>query len=178
MLKNRHVIVGVSGGIAAYKSCELVSLLHQAGAAVQVIMTPNATRFVAPLTFEALSGRPVYTDLWSAGESMAHIAMADRAELVVISPATANTIAKIAAGIADDIITTTVLSAAAPVLLAPAMNTRMYENPATQANLEVLRGRGITVLDSPEGRLACGAVGPGRVMEPADLLKAIEQRLS
>lgn len=177
MLKGREIVVAVTGGIAAYKTCELVSLLHKAQARVRVIMTANATRFVTPLTFEALSGQPVYTDLWSAGESMAHIAMADSAELVVISPATADVIAKIAAGIADDIVTTTVLAMDVPILLAPAMNTRMYENPATQANLATLRERGHVVLDSPAGRLACGAVGIGRLAEPAAILAAIERHL-
>lgn len=177
MLAGREILIGVCGGIAAYKTCELVSQLRQAGAGVQVLMTLNAARFVTPLTFAALSERPVYTELWSGDLTMAHIEMTNRADLMAICPATANMIAKLAGGLADDLLTTTVIAVDIPVLLAPAMNTRMLENPATQANLETLRSRGLVLLDSPAGPMACGTVGAGRMAEPAEIFAAIEKHL-
>jgi phosphopantothenoylcysteine decarboxylase/phosphopantothenate--cysteine ligase len=176
-LAGRHIVVGVSAGIAAYKTCDLVSRLIKQQAAVQVVMTPNATRFVGPMTFEALSGRPVFTELWSAGVPMSHIEMADRADLMAIAPATADVIAKMAHGIADDALTTTVLTVECPILVAPAMNTRMLQKPVTQQNLAILRDRGVEVLASPEGMLACGTAGAGRMAEPPDIVEAIEKAL-
>ena len=177
-MKGRTVLIGVSGGIAAYKTCDLVSKAAQAGADVHVLMTANAARFVTPLTYEALSGNPVTDSMWSSDKGMAHIELADRAELMLIAPATADCIARLACGMADDAVTTTAITVECPILVAPAMNTRMYNNAATQANLKTLRDRGMEVLDSPEGQLACGTFGAGRMAEPSDLLAILENRLA
>lgn len=176
-MQGRVILAGVSGGIAAYKTCELVSLLAQAGADVHVLMTANAARFVTPLTFQALSGNPVTDSLWSADRNMAHIELADRAELMILAPATADLIARLACGLADDAVTTTALTVECPILVAPAMNTRMFNHAATQRNMAALRERGIEVLDAPEGQLACGSFGAGRMAEPDVLYAAIERRL-
>ncbi len=166
-----HVVLGVTGGIAAYKACELLRLLQKGGAEVQVIMTRNACEFVNPLTFETLSGYPAVTDTFDRPErwSVEHVAMAKWADLFVIAPATANILAKMAAGIADDMLSTTVLATAAPVLVAPAMNTGMYINPATQANMNVLRNRGIHFADPASGYLACGDTGVGKLAPVEDI---------
>lgn len=180
MLVNRRVTVGVCGGIAAYKVVELVSQLQQAGALVDVIMTEHAEDFVRPLTFSALSHRPVYSDLWEPSGKAAelHIGLAEDAEVLVIVPATANTIAKLAHGIADNMLTAVALATRAPLLIAPAMYGVMYTNPATQANLALLRERGATIVEPEVGRLASGAVGPGRLPETAVLLGAISVMLA
>ncbi|MBX5451186.1 bifunctional phosphopantothenoylcysteine decarboxylase/phosphopantothenate--cysteine ligase CoaBC [Thermogemmatispora sp.] len=175
VLLNRRIIVGVCGGIACYKAADLVSKLQQAGALVDVIMTERAEEFVRPLTFAALSHRPVYSDLWQAAEHAAelHIELARAAELLAIVPATANTLAKLAHGIADNLLTAVALATRAPLLLAPAMDAEMYEHPATQANLALLRERGAHIVPPEVGHLASGAIGPGRLPETAHLLGAV-----
>lgn len=175
MLTGKTVVLGVCGGIAAYKAVEVVSRLIKLGAEVHVIMTEAATRFVTPLTFREISGQPVYTTMWEEPKTwnVEHIALARRADLFVIAPATANIIGKIANGIADDFLSTTVMATPAPVLLVPAMNTNMYLNPATQANLETVKGRGIQVVEPASGMLACGTEGVGRLPEPVEIVDRI-----
>jgi phosphopantothenoylcysteine decarboxylase/phosphopantothenate--cysteine ligase len=179
MLLNRRVIVGICGGIAAYKAVELVSCLQQAGALVDVIMSEHAEEFVQPLTFSTMSHRPVYHELWEPSGQAAevHIALAEKAELLAIVPATANTIARLAHGIADTMLTTVALATRAPVLLAPAMHHNMYTHAATQANLDLLRARGVAVVEPEVGRLASGEIGIGRLPETATLLGAIKAEL-
>lgn len=182
-----RVTVGVSGGIAAYKAAELVRALQKLGIDVHVVMTESATRFVQPLTFAALTGHKVITSLWesdaagtnsaeSSGETggIEHIDEAEWAEVLVVAPATANILAKFAHGIADDFLTTMALATQAPVLVAPAMNVHMWEHPATQANLEILRARGVRVIEPGSGDLACGMVGPGRMAEPETIAEAVQ----
>ena len=173
MLKGKTIVLGVSGGIACYKAAALASLLRKQHADVQVIMTENATKFVSPITFEQLTGQKALTDTFDRNfrHSVEHIAVADRADLVLIAPATANVIAKLANGLADDMLTTTVLACDCPKAIAPAMNTKMYENPVTQDNLQKLRHYGWEVAEPGEGHLACGAQGKGRLLEPEQLLE-------
>ena len=142
MLKDRRIVLGVTGGIAAYKACELVSGLKKRGAQVRVVLTENAAKFVPPLSFEALSGNPAHVDTFAPRDGMEHIALAKWAELFVIAPATANCLAKLACGIGDDLLSTTALAMTCPLLIAPAMNANMFRHPATQANLAALRSRG------------------------------------
>lgn len=170
-MTNKRVLLGITGGIAAYKSAELVRLLVKMGCDVRVVMTAGAQEFIAPLTFQALSGNPVHTTLLDpvAEAGMGHIELARWAEVFLIAPATANTIADIVAGRADQLLTTTVLATAAPVLVAPAMNQQMWASPATQANIDTLRERGIQVLGPADGEQACGDVGSGRLLEPSEL---------
>jgi len=165
MLEKRSIILGVSGGIAAYKAVELLRLLKADGADVTVVMTENAKRFVGPATFQALSGHPVADDLWTVhpGMPIEHLALALSADLVIVAPATANTLAKMAAGIADDLLGTLLLAVAAPVLVAPAMNTRMILHPATQANLATLAARGVHIVPAESGALAAEEAGYGRL---------------
>jgi len=178
-LQGREILVGVTGGIAAYKAAHLVSLLAQEGAAVSVVMTEHAQRFVGPLTFQALSRRPVYTDLFAEGAYEAdHIALADRAEVAVVAPATANVIGKLAAGIADDLLSTVLVALRVPVILAPAMNEAMWNHPAVQTNVETLRRRGVRFVGPEEGRLACGTEGLGRMAEPETILAEIVRTLT
>ena len=179
-LDGKTVVLGVTGGIAAYKSCEAVSRLRKAGAAVHVIMTRNACRFVAPLTFETLSNNPCVTDTFDRPNSweVEHVALAKKADLLVIAPATANIMAKLAHGIADDMLSTTALATRAPVLLAPAMNTGMWEHPATRENLRVLTARGVMTVGPEGGLLACGDVGAGRMSEPAQIVEKIVEILT
>ena len=179
-LEGKNVVLGVTGGIAAYKACELTSRLRKAGAQVYVIMTKNACQFVAPLTFETLSNHPVVTDTFARPDTweVEHIALAKRADVFVIAPATANILAKMAHGIADDMLSTTVLATRAPVLVAPAMNTGMWENAATQENVETLRRRGVRFIGPEGGFLACGDSGAGRMSEPAAIFDAIADALS
>jgi phosphopantothenoylcysteine decarboxylase/phosphopantothenate--cysteine ligase len=173
-LQGREILVGVTGGIAAYKTAHLVSRLVQKGAGVSVVMTEHATRFVGPLVFQTLTHRPVYTDLFAEGTYDAdHIALADRAEAAVVAPATANAIGKLAGGIADDLLSTTLLALRVPVILAPAMNVAMWEHPAVRANVETLRRRGVRFVGPEEGRLACGIEGLGRMAEPETILAEI-----
>ena len=173
MLKGKTIVLGVTGGIACFKAAALASLLVKQHANVQVIMTENATKFVTPLTFEQLTGQKALTDTFDRNfqHSVEHIAVADRADLVLIAPATANVIAKLAHGLADDMLTTTVLACDCPKAIAPAMNTKMYENPVTQDNLSILRRYGWEVAEPASGHLACGAEGKGRLPEPEDLLE-------
>ncbi|MCI8581545.1 MAG: bifunctional phosphopantothenoylcysteine decarboxylase/phosphopantothenate--cysteine ligase CoaBC [Dorea sp.] len=175
MLKGKKIILGITGGIAAYKSAALTSLLIKSGADVQVIMTEHAREFIAPLTFEALTNRRCLTDTFDRNHeySTEHVALAKEADAVLIAPATANVIAKIAHGVADDMLTTTVLACDCPKIIAPAMNTRMYENPATRENMDTLKRYGMTVIEAASGRLACGDVGAGKMPEPEELLQYV-----
>ena len=165
MLSGKTVVLGVTGGIAAYKACELTSRLRKAGAQVYVVMTKNACEFVAPLTFETLSNHPVVTDTFARPEKweVEHVALAKRADVFVIAPATANIMAKLAVGLADDMLSTTALATRAPLLIAPAMNTGMWENAATRQNVETLRARGARLIGPEGGFLACGDQGAGRM---------------
>lgn len=172
-LKGRKIVVGVTGGIAAYKSAELVSLLVKAGASVRVAMTASGTRFVGPVTFEALTGSRVIWDMYGQdGIALEHIRWGQDSDLVIVAPATANLIAKYAHGIADDFLTTMLLAATAKVLVCPSMNTVMLSHPSTRENIEVLKRLGVFVLDPAEGPLACGTTGPGRLPEPYEILDA------
>ena len=179
-MKGKHVVLGVTGGIAAYKACELTSRLRQAGAETKVIMTKNACEFVCPLTFETLSNQSVVTDTFDRPETrdVAHVSLAKWADVFVIAPATANILAKMACGIADDMLSATVLATKAPVLAAPAMNTGMWDNPATQANVETLKRRGVRFVGPEGGFLACGDTGAGRMSEAKDIFAALEAILS
>ena len=179
MLLNRHIVIGICGGIASYKAVELVSQLQQAGALVDVIMTEHAEDFVRPLTFSTMSHRPVFSDLWEPSGKAAelHIELAEAAELLAVIPATANTLAKLAQGMADNMLTAVALATRAPLLLAPAMYRDMYTHPATQANLTLLRERGAFIVEPEVGRLASGAIGPGRLPDIEVLLGAIKKVL-
>lgn len=180
-LQGRHIIVGVSGGIAAYKSALIVRLLRQRGAEVQVMMTPDASRFISPLTLGTLSGRDVLVDIFpedSTGGWTRHVHLGEWADILVIAPATAQTIAKVAYGFCDSMLTATVLSARCPVMICPAMDHEMYHDPATQANLERLRSFGYDVIPPDEGELASGITGTGRLPEPERIVESIEGVLS
>ncbi len=168
------VLLGVTGSIAAYKACELTRLFVKGGHDVHVLLTDAATRFVAPLTFRTLSRNPVATGLFDDPDEWVpgHISLAERADLLVIAPCTANVLAKLACGLADDLLTATALATRAPLLLAPAMNTGMWQNPATQANLATLSARGATLVDAGDGDLACGTTGKGRMAEAAAVYAA------
>jgi len=171
ILEGKHIVLGVTGGIAAYKSVELLRILIKNGADVRVLMTKNASWFVGPLTFEALSGKPVCTDLFQAGHNarIGHIAWAEEASAVLVAPATANIIGKIAAGIADDALTTFLLAVTAPTLICPSMNTNMYLSKSVQRNLEQLENDGHQILRPDSGELACGVTGPGRMPDPDEI---------
>lgn len=179
-MSNKVIALGVSGGIAAYKAAALTSMLHKRGYEIHVLMTKNATEFVSPLTFETLSGNRVSVDTFDRNfeYNVQHVALAQKADLFVVAPATANVIAKFACGIADDMLTTTFLACRCKKLICPAMNTGMLENPATQQNIETLRGRGMAFLDAADGLLACGDVGKGRLAEPEEIADYIEELLS
>lgn len=174
-LNGKRIVLGVTGGIAAYKAAELVRLLGKQGAEVQVAMTAAATHFVGATTFQALSGRPVYLDPWDARmpNAMAHIDLSRQADLVLIAPASADFMARIANGMADDLLSTMVLARDCPLLLAPAMNRQMWENPATQRNVARLRDDGIGLLGPASGEQACGEVGAGRMLEPEEIVEAV-----
>ena len=173
--EHRRVLLGVSGGIAAYKACEVVRRLRDAGAGVRVVLTENAERFVTALTFQALSGQPVRRGLWDAEAEMgmSHLELARWADAVLIAPASADTLAKLAHGFADDLLSTLCLATTAPLAVAPAMNHRMWLHPATQANVETLRARGVSILGPADGSLAEGESGPGRMLEPQQLVQAL-----
>ena len=173
------ILLGVTGSIAAYKAAELIRRLASERYEVAVMMTASATRYVGPLTFQALSGRPVMTGRFEelGDESFQHIELSRWSDLIVLAPCTANVMAKVAHGIADALITATVLARSAPLLIAPAMNDCMWDNPATQSNLSLLRERGISVLDTGHGELACGTVGLGRMLEPPEIIRAILETL-
>ena len=175
MLKGKHVLLGVSGGIASYKIATLTSLLVKAGSDVHVIMTKNATNFINPITFETLTGHKCITDTFDRNFEfkVEHVALAQLADIVMIAPATANVMAKLAHGLADDMLTTTVLASRAPKIIAPAMNTAMYENPVTQDNIELLKHYGMEVITPASGHLACGDSGAGKMPEPETLFQYI-----
>lgn len=172
-LQGKNIVLGVTGGIAAYKACEVVSRLMKEGASVDVIMTRNACQFVAPLSFQTLSRRPVVTDTFATPSQweVEHVALAKKAQLFVVAPATANILAKMAAGMADDMLSTTLLATRAPILAAPAMNTGMLLHPATQENLRALAARGVRFVGPEGGLLACGDTGAGRMSEPRDIVE-------
>ncbi len=174
-LSGKRIVLGVTGGIAAYKAAELVRLLGKQGAEVQVAMTEGATHFVTATTFQALSGRPVYLDQWDARmpNAMAHIDLSRQADLILVAPASADFLARIAHGMADDLLSTMVLARDCPLLVAPAMNRQMWENPATQRNVALLQGDGVAILGPASGEQACGEVGAGRMLEPEELLEEV-----
>lgn len=175
-MQNRRIILAITGGIAAYKTPQLVRELRAVGAEVRVVLSDNAARLVAPLALQAVSGHPVQTSLWEgdAGFAMDHIELAKWADAILIAPATANFIAKLAAGAADDLLTTLVLATEAPIFIAPAMNQAMWKHVATKANIKTLQAREVTFLGPESGEQACGDVGPGRMREPADLVADLE----
>jgi phosphopantothenoylcysteine decarboxylase/phosphopantothenate--cysteine ligase len=182
LLEEKRIVLGITGGIAAYKACSLASHLTQAGARVDVVMTEAATRFVTPLTFEALTGRPAYTSMWrTSGEALpthiAHVGLAHAADLLVIAPATANTMAKLAQGLADNLLSTLALAARCPLLLAPAMDVGMWAHPATEANVAALRERGMAFAGPARGRMASGLEGEGRLVEPDEILGHVRRVL-
>lgn len=179
ILKGKNIVLGITGGIACYKAADLCSKLVQAGAIVDVIMTPSALAFMTPLTFQTLTKRPVSVDMFQLlrDTDMAHISLSQRADVLVIAPATANTLAKIAHGLADNLLTSTVLACRAPLVLAPAMDTDMWENPITQANIQALRERGAVIVGPGYGRLASGRIGAGRLVATEEILGAIRQVL-
>ena len=174
-LRGKRIALGITGGIAAYKSAELIRLLIKQGASVQVAMTEAATHFVTPTTFQALSGNRVFVDQWdtSAANSMAHINFSREADVVLVAPASANFLAKVAHGIADNLLTTLTLARNCPLLVAPAMNRQMWSNPATQRNIAALRGDGVVVLGPATGEQACGEIGDGRMIEPEEILEEL-----
>lgn len=180
MLRGKSIVLGVCGGIAAYKSVELLRLLVKAGASVHVIMTKSACEFVTPLTFQTLSGHPVHTELFNLLQEMeiGHIALADRADLFIIVPATANLVGKLASGIADDLLSTTLMATKAPVLIVPAMNVNMYDNPLYQRNEGILRGAGYHLIEPESGYLACGWEGKGKMPAPATILEHVNALLA
>ena len=177
---DKNILIGVTGGIAAYKVVEVASRLKKSGANVKVIMTKHATEFVTPKTFQEITNNAVSVDLFAdaANFNVAHISLADFADLILIAPATANFLAKMAHGIADDLLTTTILAFDKKILLAPSMNTKMFNNPATQANLNILKARGVQILEPASGNLACGTVGKGRLPEPQEICAEIEKILA
>lgn len=174
-LRGKHLVLGLTGGIACYKSAELVRLLTKAGATVQVVMTEGATQFITPVTMQALSGRPVFTSQWDArvGNNMAHIDLSREADAIVVAPTSTDFLAKLAHGLCDDLLTTLCMARDCPLLVAPAMNLQMWSAPATQRNAAQLRADGVTVLGPGSGDQACGEVGDGRMLEPAELLDDI-----
>ena len=180
-LERYEVLLCATGGIACYKAADLASKLVAAGAGVTVAMTDSARRFITPLTFAALTGRECFTSLWSAEERYCphHISLTERADLMVVAPGTANIIAKLAGGLADELVSTLAMAAsgACPILLAPAMNVRMWSSPALQENLKRLVDRGVHVVGPNEGRLACGTVGMGRMAEPVEILRSVGELL-
>ncbi len=169
VIRGKRILLGVTGSIASYKSVDLASRLTQAGAEVDVILTESATRFVSPLSFRSVTGRAVYTDMWDLGDHVRHVGLGETADLLLIAPATAHTVAKLAAGMADNLLTLTALAARCPVLVAPAMDGGMWQHPATQANIEVLVQRGVVLAGPAEGRMASGLYGKGRMVEPDEL---------
>ena len=173
MLQGKKIVLGVTGGIAVYKAVDLVSRLRKAGCEVRVVMTEHAQQFVTPLTFKEISGNAVATSMWNANQefNVEHIALANWADAFLVAPATANILAKMACGIADDLLSTMLLAAQAPIVVCPAMNTGMYQNPATQENIAKLQERGVTVMPPAVGHLACGTSGPGRLPEPQQIVE-------
>ena len=179
MLYGKNIVLGVTGCIAAYKSCDIVSRLKKLGANVDVIMTDNACEFVMPLSFETLSGNAVVTSTFKRETEydVKHVSLAKKADLFLVAPATANAIGKFSQGIADDMLSTTYMASTAPKVVCPAMNTNMYESEAVQKNIQILKDRGVNIVEAVEGRLACGDVGKGKMAEPVDILKIVEDIL-
>ncbi len=179
-MQGKRILLIVGGGIAAYKACELVRLIRKAGGSVRCVLTAGGAQFVTPMTLAALSEQPVHTSLWDLKDEveMGHIQLSREADLVVVCPATADLMAKMAAGIADDLATTLLLATDKPVLAAPAMNVRMWQHEATRRNVARLRDDGVTVLEPDEGEMACGEYGPGRLPEPDAILAAINAQFS
>jgi phosphopantothenoylcysteine decarboxylase/phosphopantothenate--cysteine ligase len=177
-LAGRRILLGVTGGIAAYKSAYLARLLRERGAEVQVLMTPAATRFVGPDTFAALTGRPVHSDVFEHTDEVLHVRLAHEADAAVVAPATANVLAKLAIGLADDLLTSTLLELSTPVVVAPAMHTGMWESPATRENVHTLRSRGVRIVGPSEGSLAAGDEGMGRMADPEEIAEALQGALS
>lgn len=175
MFETKEILLGVSGGVAAYKSAELTSRLMQSGARVTVVMTESAGRFIGRTTFEALTGRPVHSDMFAPREHHfgEHIGLARRADVYVIAPATANVLARLGQGMADDLLTTLALAVTCPILLAPAMNNEMWTKPAVQRNVRQLQADGMHMVGPADGWLSCGAIGPGRMAEPDAILAAL-----
>ncbi|MDD5486227.1 MAG: bifunctional phosphopantothenoylcysteine decarboxylase/phosphopantothenate--cysteine ligase CoaBC [Dehalococcoidales bacterium] len=178
MLERKRIVLGVTGSIAAYKGAEIASRLSQAGAVVDVVLTEAAARFICPLTFESITGRKVFTGLWDNPPGVTHITLAEQADVVLIAPATADTIARISGGIAGDMLSCVVLAARVPVIVAPAMHTAMYDNPATQENISRLRERGIVVIEPDEGRLASGGFGKGRLPDTETIVGFVKKELA
>ena len=178
VFRDRRVLLGVTGSIAAYKSVDLASRLTQAGALVDVVMTEAAARFVTPLAFRSVTGRPVYSDMWALEDHVRHVGLGESAEVYLIAPATANTIARLAYGLADNLLSLTALAARCPLIVAPAMDGGMYGHPATQANLATLAARGVVLAGPEEGRMASGLSGVGRMLEPAALLGEVRRVLA
>ena len=176
-MNKKTIILGIGGGIAAYKACELTRLLVQSGAKVHVILTKSATQFVTPLTLQTLSLNPVHTDIFdiTQEQEIGHISLADKADLVVVAPATADLIAKAAHGLANDLLTNVLLATRAPVLFCPSMNVHMWEHKATQQNVGRLRELGYQVMEPASGELACGTIGKGRLCEPEEIVKALQK---
>ncbi|NLM21331.1 MAG: bifunctional phosphopantothenoylcysteine decarboxylase/phosphopantothenate--cysteine ligase CoaBC [Peptococcaceae bacterium] len=175
MLDGKHILLGITGGIAAYKSAEIASRLRKLGAQISVVMTESATEFITPLTMRSISSGPVYTDMFDEPKrwNVEHIALAEAADLVLVAPASANTLAKMALGLADNFLTTVLLAVQAPIFVAPAMNNAMYHHPATQENLKILRERGIHIIGPDSGFQACGTEGDGRMSEPYRIVEEI-----
>ena len=178
-IHNKKIVLGVTGSIACYKAADLASKLVQSGALVDTVLTEAAAEFVSELTFKSLTHREVYTSLYSPGSNLSinHVALAESADLIIVAPATANTIAKIANGISDDVLTTTILATTAPIIMAPAMDANMFDNPATEANVTTLISRGFFIAGPAEGRLASGLMGKGRMIEPFDIISAANMLL-
>jgi phosphopantothenoylcysteine decarboxylase/phosphopantothenate--cysteine ligase len=176
MLKGKTIVLGISGGIASYKAASLCSKLVQKGAIVKAVMTQSATQFITPLTIQTITKQHVYVDTFDEQDPsvVSHIDVADSADLFIVAPATANIIGKLAGGIADDMLSTTLLAVTAPVMIAPAMNVHMYDHPAVVHNIRLLKSRGVQFIDPGEGQLACGYVGKGRLAEPEDIVEAVE----
>lgn len=170
LFSNKKIVLGVTGSIACYKVVDLASKLTQAGAVVDVIMTHSAGKFVTPLAFRSVTGRPVYTDMWALEDHVQHVGLAEKADVLLIAPATANTMAKLATGITDNLLTVTALASRCPMVIAPAMDGGMYDHPATQTNVATLRERGAIIAGPAEGRMASGLIGLGRMLEPMELL--------
>lgn len=180
MLKSfpkKNIILGIGGGIAAYKSCELARLLVKEGAFVHCVLTKAGAQFVTPLTLQTLSQNPVHTDMWNLIQEreIGHISLADRADMILVAPATADLIAKIACGVCDDLLTTVICATTAPVVLAPSMNVNMWKNPIVQENVARLKKHGHKIIEPVEGELACGYTGGGRMPEPTDIVKEIKK---
>ncbi len=179
-IQNKEILIGVSGGIASYKIAELTSQLVQRGANISVVMTASAEKFIGKTTFQALTGRPVYTELFEPQEHHIgeHIGLARRADIFLIAPATANVIGRITHGLADDLLTTLALAITCPTLIAPAMNNEMWSKPAVQRNIEQLKADGVHLIGPDEGWLSCQSIGPGRMSQPDAILKEIERILT